>query len=163
MGKVKSTVKTMAERYLRSKGYDVKFVWGESYDFVLPDGKKIVVKYAIPSRGKIILYFTQRQLKELTDDVEVMVMDTKHKEPILTLPFNKVKENIGKEIEINGRKVLIKAQDPKGTEVITIKCGPKTKREWKRLVAEFEDEEEALMYCIRRCKKIIEEDYPSIY
>lgn len=116
--------KRTAKEWLESQGYeDVFFNRKGSPDFLLPDGRKIEVKRLV----KNTIYFTKKQIEELDDKVEILIIDEKERKPIATVPFSIVSKALPYgSFEWNGIKYRVFQMVDR--EKIIIKCSTETKR-----------------------------------
>jgi hypothetical protein len=123
MVKVMTVTKRMALNWLL-KSYrreDIRFNRRGSPDFMLSDGRKVEVKR--PIGGWI--YFTAKQWRQLSDDVEVFIVHEAREEPLI-IPFKEFREAAQKGIfKVRGYPFAIGEE----SERVVIRCTPELKRQ----------------------------------
>jgi len=81
---------TQAYLWLKAQGYkDITFTTQDSPDFIVEDGKGFEVKLI---RANTLFFSTQqfRQLREFSNELEVLVFEEKNSQPIMIIPFSKI-------------------------------------------------------------------------
>jgi hypothetical protein len=146
MGKVLTDSERKALDWLTKKyGGEIRFNYGKSPDFTLPDGRKIEVKRVVFNT----IYFTAKQWSELSEDTEIMLMGD-GPEPIATVPFSEVKKayESGKQLKCGGRSFILSVQEKQST--ILIRCSEETLKAFKKYAVDYEDYEAALRSLLAR-------------
>jgi len=110
-----------------------KILYGKDYDFVLPDGRRGVVKVVVGD----LVRFGGGQWRALRDGDLVALVS--RGSVLAVLPFSEVKK--GRVLEVGGRRVFVVVE---GRRVLRIPCSEEVYREFKRLAEELGGEEEAL-------------------
>jgi hypothetical protein len=114
-----------------------KVLYHEVYDFVLPDGRNVVVKAVAGD----FVRFGGAQLRTLGDGDLVAFVDPSAGEVLAVLPFSEVRGR--RVLDLGGRRVFVVAED-RGRRVLRIPCSEEVYREFRRLAEELGGEEEAM-------------------
>jgi hypothetical protein len=136
----------IVKEWLVSKGYsesDIVFNRKGSPDFILPDGRRIEVKRPISG----CLWFTHKQLSELSDGDEIVIVHESNPNQIFSVKFSEIKG--GRTITIGGKTLkIVVAMDEK----IVIKCSPETRMAFSRFIANnnYKSAEEALRALLKQ-------------
>lgn len=142
--------KELARKWLLKKyrSDDVIFNKRDAFDFLLADGRKLIVKR--PNNN--MLFFTRKQWDHLTDDVEVVIMHEDSEEPLAVVRFADVRKakdrgilhyrdkNFGVKVEENRKRVLV------------LRCSDDVAFAFKRYASSYASNEAALIALLSLAK-----------
>jgi hypothetical protein len=143
MTKTMTLSKKIVENWLLENGYskeDIKFNKKGPPDFILSDGRKIQVKRLYSN----LIYFTQKEVEELSDSTEVFIVDEKVSNPIVAIiPFSEVRKGLKKGYVIwKDRRFIISKE--KAEAEIRIRCSKTTKKYFEVMLSEVKDPEDLI-------------------
>lgn len=136
MTKVMTKAKWIFKGHAEKAYGGAKVLYHEVYDFLLPDGRKVVVKAVAGD----FVRFGGAQLGILKDGDLVAFVDPSAGGVLAVLPFSEVRGR--RVLDLGGRRVFVVCEG--GRRVLRIPCSEEVYREFRRLAEELGGEEEAM-------------------